>query len=244
MDNVKVILVFPTPADTNVGLLKQINQLVTTSAGNISMISYGDIVPEQYNNSQNKYLHFMSVVTALSLCTTEFVIKHRSDEFYTELTPFFSAVKSNPKKITTTEVFFRNSASFLFHPSDHLVGGSCDNLKKVFGQALEYLQYPIDKIDHSLFKKLKTTEYFSKYKSIVAEQFLGVAAVTALRKDHSFEEPIDCVSLMRETFHIVKCDELGFFRVAYNSAKSGPLEYFDNTYYNPQTDVSDIRLYE
>jgi hypothetical protein len=242
-DHAKIVLTFPTPTDSSTALFKQIINMASTSNGNISLISYGNIVPDAVDNRQNKYLHFSSVETALNLCNTEFVVKHRSDEFYTDLLPFYDAIKSNSNKIVTTDVFFRNS-TMPFHPSDHLVGGTLKSLKEIFSLAKNYTEVPMEDLVHPFFDIIRKSPGHTNIKIIASEQYLGVAAVINYLNDSDSTEDVDVVSLMKQSFHIVNTEKLGFFRVAFNSKKNPPHEYFDISYRTSDTDISDIKYYE
>jgi hypothetical protein len=48
---------------------------------------------------------------------------------------------------------------------------------------------------------------------------------------------------MKEVFHIVSSKELGLFRVMMNSAKGGPIEYFDTSFFNEEMDINNIEKY-
>jgi len=241
-----IVVVAPKPTTKN-NIVKEIDELVSSPEANISLILYGDVLREEYNNVQNKYLHFFSVNMGLNLANTNYTIKMRSDEFYSNLTPFMESIRKSPEKITTGDVFFRN-AKIPFHPSDHLVGGTTENMRLVFEQAKLMCEIPEDKHDDSFFKIAKTSMLYKTHKIVVAEQYLGMAC---LKEILEIDEVIadDLVEHMKDTFNIISSEELGVYRIMFNSKKVGadhkekPEEYFDQSYFNHQTDVKDIDLY-
>jgi hypothetical protein len=157
-------------------------------------------------------------------------------------------VKKFPQKITTNDVFFRNS-KIPFHPSDHLVGGTTENMRSVFEHAKLICEVPEDKHDDSFFKIAKASMLYKTHKVVVAEQYLGMACLKEILKIDEVS-PDDLVEYMKSTFNIVPSETLGVYRIMYNSKKVGPdnkatpEEYFDQSYYNESTDVKEIGLYQ
>jgi CRISPR/Cas system CMR-associated protein Cmr3 (group 5 of RAMP superfamily) len=238
-----IVIVAPRPVTKN-NIISEIQTLSALPDTNISLILYGNILKDTHNNRQNKYLHFVSVVTGLGLTTTEYAIKMRADEFYSNLNGFQEAVLRHPTRITTNDVFFRNHKMPL-HPSDHLMGGKVDNLLKVFEYARALVEVPESDLKDEFFNMLRESVLFKTHKFISAEQYIGVAATkTLIHEEVNVEKYVD---YMKEMFYIVPCEELGVYRVCFNSAArkdvNEPLEYFDNSYYNKDTDINDINLY-
>jgi hypothetical protein len=241
-----IVIVSPRPLIKN-NIIREIEELVSSPNSNISLILYGNVLREEYNNTQNKYLHFFSVDMGLNLANTDYVIKMRSDEFYSNLEPFMESVKRFPKKITTGDVFFRNS-KIPFHPSDHLVGGTTENMRLVFGHAKSMCEVSEDKHVDSFFKIAKSSMLHKIHKVVVAEQYLGIACLKEILGINEVDGE-ELVNNMKEVFNIIPSEDLGVYRVMFNSKKIGndhkeaPEEYFDQSYFNHQTDVKDIELY-
>jgi hypothetical protein len=239
-------VVAPRPTTKN-NIIREIDELISSPNANISLVLYGDVLREGYNNTQNKYLHFFSVNVGLNLANTDYAIKMRSDEFYSNLEPFIKSIRKYPEKITTGDVFFRNSKIPL-HPSDHLVGGTTDNMKLAFNKAKLMCEISEDKHDDTFFKIAKSSILYKTHKIIVAEQYLGMACLKEIL-DIDAVTTEDFKDHMKDTFNIVPCEKLGVYRVMYNSKKVGvdlknvPQEYFDQSYYNATTDIKDIDLY-
>jgi hypothetical protein len=244
-----IVVVAPKPTIKN-NIVKEIDELVSSPGANISLVLYGDVMREGYNNVQNKYLHFFSVNLGLNLSSSRYIIKMRSDEFYSNLTPFMESVKKYPNKITTNDVFFRNS-KIPFHPSDHLVGGTTENMKLVFQQAKLMCEVPEVNHEDNFFKLAKACILYKTHKIVVAEQYLGIACLKEILKTDEINEikQEDLNELMKKTFNIVPSERLGVYRIMYNSKKIGadhkaaPEEYFDQSYFNTNADIKDIDLY-
>jgi hypothetical protein len=238
-----IVIVAPRPVVKN-NIINEIQELSNSPDTNISLVLYGDILKPHYNNRQNKYLHFFSVLMGLRIVTTEYAIKMRADEFYSNLTKFEEAILSYPDRIVTNDVFFRNHKMPL-HPSDHLMGGSLKNMVEMFEYAKSLVEVPESDLKDDFFNMLRDSPLFKAHKFVSAEQFLGVAAVKSFITEEVISE--NFVEYMKKIFYIVPCENLGVYRACFNSVPKGespiPLEYFDDSYFNKETDVKDIELY-
>jgi hypothetical protein len=243
-DKYNIVVVSPMPKIKN-NIAKEIENVASQSNTNISIFLYGDILKEEYNNQQNRYYHFYSTEMGLRISTTEYSIKMRSDEFYSDLQEFEATVKRNPDKIVTNDVFFRNH-NVPIHPCDHLMGGTTKNMFSIFQYARRMAEVPESSIKDEFFPILRETHIFKTHKFIPVEQYIGVATLRTMIED------LDDVTLfseyMKDVFYIVPSNKLGAFRVAYNShhenGRPAPKEYLDSSYFDSNEDVQDIELYD
>jgi hypothetical protein len=243
-DAYPIVLVIPKPHDeSTIVLLNEIQRIANEVGYKINYVVYDVEVNDEYDNGQNRYLHFFSVSLGLELCNTMYTIKLRSDEFYSKLDPFVDSLKTHEHKIVTNDVFFRKRTCYPIHPSDHLVGGKTMLLKRVFSLAKEYC------IDATLLKSNPfTTTALLKVKDVrhlAAEQILGLASVVAVSEDRKFDmldEPDVDVAIVKQSFEIVTSDKLGFFRIGTNSLKTK--EYFERSYFNETDDIDNILDYK
>lgn len=222
-------------------LLREINELMQSADCKISLFWYDGEWDSKIYNEQNRYSQFFSTLLALQACHTKYVVKTRSDEFYSNLMPFVDAIMENPRKLVTNDVFFRNS-SMPFHPSDHLMGGKTSLITSMFSLAKRFCE------DTSLVEKNVFIElYKSKIKAdkvfVPAEVYLGAALLTHLHADDILVPEIDLVDVMKNNITIVDSDELGVLRIAANSVGDGK-EFFDTSYRDKKTDVYNIEEYE
>lgn len=242
-DLYNIVLVGPKPDASKAGLIGEINKLATDENNNISVLIYGDVLSDAYNNRQNKFLHFFSVSLGLEACVTDYVIKTRSDEFYSDLEYFEEQMISNPKKITTNDVFFRNIQR-PFHPSDHLMGGHIKNMKGMFNNARDWCMVEEQTLHNNPFVVHLKEKAGDKVTFVAAEQYLGINAIRFMMEEEPEEVPAEDIPvLMNKYFNIVSVRDLGFYRIIYNSAKDGAKEYTDYSFFEPVVDISDIRDY-
>jgi hypothetical protein len=236
-----IIIVAPRPEQLSENnILKEIEDLMERKGGGISLFLYDttNIDLNAVNNAQNKYYHFYSVYLGLQACRTSTVIKIRSDEFYSDISPIVDAIKSNINKLVTTDVFFRN-CKMPWHPADHIVGGTTSTMTDTFKLAKEICEGLEPSHSKQLLKYIKDA---TGKEFIAAEQILGISATISQVPANKLKEP-DCASIMKELFHIVPTEQLGMFRVMFNSANPKPIEYTDAKYYNESTDINDINNY-
>lgn len=245
-DSFPVVIVAPRPKElVDNTILAEVQRLMQQSNNNISLFIYDDAVPSNINNEQNRYLHFFSVHLGLQSCKTPYTIKMRSDEFFSDLSPVVESVSNNKNKLITTDVFFRNSRQ-PFHPSDHLVAGNTQTLLESFGAAknlCEGIEIPnSSKMIRFVADQTKQQVDGKDLRWMAAEQVLGLGAILTQLPANRLREP-DTIEIMKELFHIVPAESLGLFRVMYNSAKNGPVEYINSSYFNVESDIDDIEKY-
>lgn len=92
---------------------------------------------QNHYNRNNVLRQIISSLNGVLITETDYVIKVRSDEEYENLKPVFDAVLENPDKLVTNNTFFRPDEHYKFHPSDHIMAGSRETLKKLFRKAKE-----------------------------------------------------------------------------------------------------------
>jgi hypothetical protein len=235
-----IIIVTPkTIPNRAESILKEIQRLVVDKEYQLSLFMYDETLPNDVFNIQNRYYHYLSVQIGLTACVTEYAIKIRSDEFYSDLVPFANAVTTLGRKIVTNDVFFRNT-SMPYHISDHLVGGKTREMLETFRLAREFSENQEQRESNILIKYCRT----AKVPALTAEQQLACAAITVPYSSSELEK-LSVVDAMKERFFIVPCSDLGIYRIAYNSSpKDAPKEYVDDSYYNAATDVRDINDYK
>ena len=91
---------------------------------------------EGYYNHSNLAYQAATSLNGIELVDTEFVIKARCDEIYTDLSKFIEVMKSSPDKLTTNNFLFTSDEFCKFHPSDHVIGGKTEDVKGLFNNAV------------------------------------------------------------------------------------------------------------
>lgn len=160
----------------------------------------GDIVSVSHS-----YFQVISTLKGLEKVKTEFCVKLRTDEYYTDLSHAISCLASDPGKLWTSNIVFRPPVIYNWHISDHVMIGRTSDLIKTFRLAKQILEnrgfLPNDFLprvkddmwsyargdDQSIdVKKIRTPleeECFTNYQIRAPECVLGVSYLLACRPD-------------------------------------------------------------
>jgi hypothetical protein len=156
---------------------------------------------------QNSHLQIVSTLAGLRECSTEFVIKVRGDEYFSNLEYIVDELKRTPK-ILTLPIFFRPHDVLPFHPSDHLLAARKRQLMIMYKNALKR-------------RNLKAWRWKE-----IPEQLLGVSYLEGaegsrrLTKEH-----------MRAHFDILDLNKVKDYRVCWNGRG---MVFYNN--FDPATD--------
>lgn len=143
---------------------------------------------------QNSHLQIVSTLAGLRECSTEFVIKVRGDEYFSNLEYIVDELKKT-SKLLTLPIFFRPHNSFPFHPSDHLIAGRNGQLLMMYRNALKN-------------RGLKGWPWRQIPEQLLGASYLeGAENINARRltKEH-----------MRAHFDILELDRMRDYRVSWN----------------------------
>lgn len=107
---------------------------ITNIPSNVTYIESPDV--HDYNK-QNLHRQLQSTLKGLEHVTTEYVIKVRGDERYSNLETIYQLAVNNPRKVITTPVFFRRWDYSAYHISDHMLASDTESLRAMFRFGLE-----------------------------------------------------------------------------------------------------------
>lgn len=105
---------------------------------NVKVIEYKTPSVENLHNSQNIYFQCFTTFNGMNCTKSEFAIKLRSDEFYSNLDKVLLTLPKT--KVTTSNIFVRDIHYKHFHLSDHIIIGKTLLLKNAFFNLMEYIQ--------------------------------------------------------------------------------------------------------
>lgn len=154
---------------------------------------------------QNSHLQIVSTLAGLRCCTTKWVIKVRGDEYFSNLEYVIDNL-SKTSKILTLPIFFRPHKAYPFHPSDHLMAATKEQLLMMYRNALRR-------------RALKGWKWAG-----VPEQLLGAAyleeaeGTRRINKEH-----------MLKHFDILDLEKVKDYRVTWNGAGKKFYNNFDPT---------------
>lgn len=110
---------------------------------------------DSINNSQNRYFQIVTTLRGIKLTKTEYVIKTRSDSYFTNLIPLIEMVQNNKNKIITSNTFARFFYLYPFHLSDQLYSGKTNVLLKLLTRC-KYIcenEYEYKKLENYFIKQ-------------------------------------------------------------------------------------------
>jgi hypothetical protein len=88
-------------------------------------------LPEN-GGDQNINYQILSTLNGLRFVDTDYVIKIRGDEYYSNLEYITNQIIMNPTKIHSSPIFFRHWSFMKYHISDHIIAGTKKNLQLMF----------------------------------------------------------------------------------------------------------------
>jgi predicted RNA binding protein YcfA (HicA-like mRNA interferase family) len=153
------------------------------------------------HNGQNVYLQVYSTLEGLLKCKTEYAIKVRADEWYSDFTDFIKSMRDCPNKITTHNMFFRKLGEYPYHLSDHVIGGKTNNLIKMF------------KMCKTNLEENKSLPPIPRMLAICPEQWLTVAYMRCFYEEQHLLS--DVKQKMTLHFQIVPVNTFKDFRLSY-----------------------------
>jgi hypothetical protein len=164
------------------------------------------IMKNKINNSQNVYKQIYTTWSGLKKCTTKYAIKVRADEFYDDFTYFINHMKQNPDKIITHNMFFRQIKVYPYHISDHVIGGTTENLYSMF---------------YSCKYMLEHKQLLPKIPNVIQhcpEQWLTIAYLKNIYKEEELYTEIK--NKMIKHFDIVPVEKFKDFMLLYTRNKT------------------------
>mgnify|MGYP003133812449 FL=1 len=156
-----------------------------------------------YNNSNIGY-QTVTTLKGLEHVKTKYAIKLRCDEIYTDISPIIERIKDNPDKLVTNDVYFLPDPFVKFHPSDHIIGGTTDNMLGTFRNLKDVCTKFKDKgKDGCIFgKDLEIPEL----EEIAPEVLMTICFLKHKGVDINVE---DSGKIMLDNFDMVSSDNLG-----------------------------------
>jgi hypothetical protein len=161
------------------------------------------------NLFQNILKQTKSTLDGLDIINTQYVIKLRGDEYYSNLECIINLVKQRPEQIITNSVFARHYGYMQWHISDHLIAGTLQNLRTMF---------------LSTENQVKTV----RFKSEIAPEVILTKSYLKEKYGSDFESRTDPRTVMRESFTIVDVNELKPYKVVANAFRKKWFNNFDN----------------
>jgi hypothetical protein len=123
-------------------------------------------------NFENIYNQVRTTKRALDTVSTQYVVKFRSDSFYSGIDYIVDSVKNNPDKLSTSSLNIHAEWPYQF--CDHIIGSSTQNIKEMIQHAESIIlnrDFIYDGIDTRLCPVVLLVTSWLKSKSIKGDNF-------------------------------------------------------------------------
>ena len=95
--------------------------------------------PKRFADMQNIDLQIVSTLNGLKEVKTDYVLKVRGDEFFSNLSLVYNRMKEVHPKVLVSSIFFRPLGLYLYHISDHFICTTKENLNTMFQSTYNFL---------------------------------------------------------------------------------------------------------
>jgi hypothetical protein len=185
-------------------------------------------LPEN-SGHQNINYQILSTLNGLKFIETDYVIKLRGDEYYSNLDYVAYEIAMNPNKIHCSPVFFRHWSFMEYHISDHLLAGTTHNIKLMF----ESTKF---NLENGLVYHIRDGIKYDFW-----EPEINLTRSYLMAKEPKRWEFVDGRQLMIDNFEILKIEKLHPYKIVANIFKT---EWRDEFIPERNFSISDVtRLY-
>jgi len=163
-------------------------------------------------NNSNVLFQLLSTHNGLINTTTDFCIKVRSDEKFTNLSELIYKHQNNIDKIICSNIFFRKPAHYLYHISDHIICGKSELLLRSFQTAIKLCYNPNNINILNIFTQIPSSQ------RLVPEQIICLSILQNLIPGTNkipWKNKSLCIKLIKKYFDVINVDTLGDITVCY-----------------------------
>ena len=153
---------------------------------------------------QNINYQLLSTTNGLKYVETDYVIKIRGDEYYSNIEYIANEIAMNPKKIHCSPIFFRHWEFMEYHISDHIIAGSLSNLRLMFEKTKFY-------IDNDMIYHISDGERHEFW-----EPEINLTRGYLMAKESERWGNIDGRKLMVDNFEILNIEKLHPYKIVAN----------------------------
>jgi hypothetical protein len=94
----------------------------------------------RFREQSNLDYQIITTLKGLNHVDTDWVIKMRTDEYWSNIDKIYTKMKTEPNKLLSGSMYFRKWGLYKFHVGDKILGGTVDNLRLMFESTLHNLQ--------------------------------------------------------------------------------------------------------
>lgn len=154
--------------------------------------------PERFSfYDRDMELDVFATLRGLECVKTEYVIRLKGDEWYSNLNVVAEAMKKEPEKVHIVPVFLKKWDAWPFHLSDHVIAGKTEVVKSMFQRCI---------INMESGRQMDSGCWPLPFQSILAKGYLDFRKGLAASKED-----------FKEFFSILPLDELRFYKISRNN---------------------------
>lgn len=94
----------------------------------------------RFREQSNLDYQIITTLKGLTHVDTDWVIKMRCDEYWSNIDKIYTKMKLEPEKLLSGSMYFRKWGLYKFHIGDKILAGKSDNLRLMFESTLHNLQ--------------------------------------------------------------------------------------------------------
>ncbi len=168
--------------------------------------SYNVILTKLPKNGghQNIAYQLLSTNNGLKCVETDYVIKIRGDEYYSNIEYIAYEIAMNSKKLHCSPIFFRHWEFMQYHISDHIIAGTTSNVKLMFEKTKFYM-------DNELVYNFMDNKKYEFW-----EPEINLTRSYLMAKEPERWGKMDGRQLMVDNFEILKIKKLEPYKIVAN----------------------------
>lgn len=141
-------------------------------------------------------LDVFATLEGLDRVKTEYVIRLKGDEWYSNLNVVAEAIKRQPEKVHVLPVFLKKWKAWPFHVSDHLIAGKTEIVKSMFQRCM---------INMKSGRQMDSGCWPLPFQSMLAKGYLDFRKGLAASKED-----------FKEFFSVLPLEELRYYKISRN----------------------------
>lgn len=169
--------------------------------------------------ASSAYYHIKNVTEGLKQFNSDYVIKVRTDEFFSNLNPIFNELENAPNKVVTTNVYLRDQTTTPFNISDHLIASRYTTMYDAFSTLLEFFE------SYLFFSQNNKIFHEEAYRAVFGRKYVGPQILLGKAFLHSLGFRTLNVKDMYSSFTVVPVSKLGQYVIKSNHQ----VHHFDST---------------
>ncbi len=188
--------------------------------------------PTFHCNPCNMYVHAFSTLRGLEKSETEFTIKIRANEYFTQIDKIIHMIEKFPDKYFACNVHTMKVRHYSYKVSDHLFGGRTEWLKGAMQQTLDWCHLSNCNADkHSALQGIPEIDNHGQTEHVFFLAFLKTKGVQFNKLSDIYKSLNHVAQIMKENLAVLAVSELYPYIISNHG--QGHCTY-NNYWYDPE----------